>query len=382
MDYKQTKKLFDLASYACFHQAPQKALEYCNEIIETSKSPTYIRRAKNIKIFSYYDLGKYDDAIKLAKKNLETYNRSDCTNSLKILGECYYEKQEYQTALKYCLETLEEYEKEDWIEEKELQKTLYISEYILAAKCLINFNQYKLAIEYAKQARKLYPTFEDTKKLLQKTKIILDKIFELKCANLDEKNDILIDDDQVLNVYLLAGDLSILQCFDEAINVYDKIIETSKNPKYIKSSREQKVSSYYFWGKYDEAIKTANETLEIYDRSICETVLEFLGKSYYAKKEYQTALEYFSETLKVCESRSWMEENEDIAEMYFEDLYKDLAECHFNLQQYALAVKYMKEAVALNPTYAENKKLLEQMEAKLNEAPDVKRTNYGRKVDF
>lgn len=190
-----------------------------------------------------------------------------------------------------------------------------------------------------------------------------------------------MDDEQARKMLSLANDLSLNQDFVEAIKLYDKIIETSKNSKYIKLARNKKVSSYYFWGKYDKAIESAMEILEIYRNSNCESALEILGKSYYAKKEYQTALEYFSETLMAYEKTDWGDD-EEIKEIMFEELYKTSAMCHFNLHQYALAVKYMKEAVSLNPTYAENKKLLEKMEAKLNEAPEVKRTNFGRKVDF
>lgn len=196
-----------------------------------------------------------------------------------------------------------------------------------------------------------------------------------------QKGRFLMDNKQAKELLKLALDASRNQDYYEAIKLYDKIIETNENPFYIRIARNKKAASYYFWGKYDKAIETAKETIKIYRNSNCESALELLGKSYYAKKEYQTALEYLSETLKAYEKIDWTDD-EETKEIMFEELYKTSAMCHFNLHQYALAIKYMKEAVALNPTYTENKKLLEQMEQKLNEAPEVKRTNFGRKVDF
>lgn len=190
-----------------------------------------------------------------------------------------------------------------------------------------------------------------------------------------------MDDKQVKELLESALDASHNQDFEKAIRLYDEIIEASENPFYIKIARNRKAYDYYSRGKYDKAIETAKEIIEIYRNSNCELALELLGKSYYAKKEYQTALIYFSEALKVCENTDWTGD-EDLREDVFEESYRNCAKCHFNLHQYALAIKYMKEAVALNPTYTENKKLLEQMEQKLNEAPEVKRTNFGRKVDF
>lgn len=196
-----------------------------------------------------------------------------------------------------------------------------------------------------------------------------------------QKGRFLMDDKQAKELLESALDASHNQDFEKAINLYDELIETSENPFYTKIARNNKAYDYYSRGKYDKAIETAKETIEIYRNSNCESALELLGKSYYAKKEYQTALEYLSETLKAYEKTDWTDD-EETKEIMFEELYKTSAMCHFNLHQYALAVKYMKEAVSLNPTYAENKKLLEQMEHKLNEAPEVKRTNFGRKVDF
>lgn len=187
-----------------------------------------------------------------------------------------------------------------------------------------------------------------------------------------------ITEREILDLIKLADEKSRNQDFYEAIKIYDKIIDESENPRYIKIARNKKISSYYFWGKYDKTIEIAKENLEIYKNVGCEDSFDFLGRSYYAKKEYEVAIEYFLQAVEAYENS----DDDELKEMFLEDLYEYSAKCYFNLRQYEQSVRYMKKAVALNPTYEKYQKLLEQMEAKLSEQEVEQEVVYEAKQEY
>ncbi len=176
-----------------------------------------------------------------------------------------------------------------------------------------------------------------------------------------------MSDKQDKELWDLALDASKNFNFCKAIEYCNKIIKINENQDFTKLAREMKVSCYYSLNRYDDAIKTAKENLKIYNNVGCENSLENIGNCYYAKKEYQTALEYYSSALDICEKQ----ENDKYSDV-LGTLYEDCAKCYFELEQYPQAIKYMNKAKVQKTTIFAHK----------NKTSELKHTNLGRKIDF
>lgn len=199
----------------CYFQTKEytKAITYLNKINENSNSENVYLNSLYLLGLSYYNLQKYDDAVKILNKVSKfspSYNKW-YYDSIYLLGLSYFNKMEYEKAIKFF----------NLLKDSK-SSVYYISSQIYIARCYKNMKEYELA------------------------KIILNRLSDYK--NLyDEKIKAYIFY-ELADAYKMSGD------YDIAMKYYNKVLSIGES-KVVKLSRISIAEIYMYLGNYQESEK-------------------------------------------------------------------------------------------------------------------------------
>lgn len=293
-----------------YDEAPQKCVEYCNQVLELSKQVDYPKaKPKALVILSYALtlLGDRETPLKYLKEALSIYeklnDRSGVGSTLNSFGFYYTRMDYYNTAMEYFLRSLKMHE------ETGKKSDLYIP-YFSLGQIYIYLEDYRKALEY------LHKAMDTLKEVKPETRIAACLL-------------------NIGNCYYRLGDFNkALEYFQNALKRFEK----NGDNFWISCAKGNIGAVYGNLNNYKLGLKYLFQALKglekIGYKELAVTYLSVIGKIYVKMKDFPSALFYYDRAFKIA--------GELKDEGGLEEIYKSYSNLYEIMEDYKKSLKYYK----------------------------------------
>src|SRR5690606_21601641 len=235
-----------------------------------------------------FKLGKFEEAIKLAKEQLPNSDRNEVSELKKIIGESYFNLEKYAEAIPY------------------------LSEYKGKKGKWSNTDYYQLGYAYYKQANYESAISEFNKTVDGKNAVAQNAYYHLgeSYVHLDKKQealnafrnasqmdfDLKIQEDAWLNYAKISYEIG--NPYQSVPQVLTSYLETYPNTAYKEEVETLLIDSYITSKNYQEALKLLKGKNSFENKVAYQKVAFYRGMELYNEGKYQEALDMFSNSLK------------------------------------------------------------------------------------
>ncbi|MFP4370498.1 MAG: tetratricopeptide repeat protein [Candidatus Kapaibacterium sp.] len=333
------------------------------ELIDESINPELIVLLYNEVGFTYIRLENYSEAEKYLEIALDKalqYQIKDLqAKVLNNTGTLYYSQRDYQTAVDYYKKSLEL--RKELGQKEEIAKSLY--NLIIALENQDSKEAYKQALKYVDELIDLYTKIGNSSKVAQFHNTKGDLYYSLseyeKALNnyLQELRfrQSFEDPDEMGQYYFdVAKIYNVMKNYEKAVENYERVLNYyNENSVDRAQVLTQLGNVYYGWGKYNEALKYYQESLDIAnDKSSLKgkaILLNNIGLVYKNMGNYNEALRYCKMSIDIREESG----RTDDLNLYFP--LTSLAEIYLRLGNNEEALIYLQRALRIAENFNNSK---------------------------